>query len=84
MTVLSVLATISGAMIAVAYIPQAYRIFTRKSAKDVSIISYSLFLLGAIIWLLYGLEIQNAPVIISQSIGILCILTVLIGYHMYK
>ncbi len=48
MTILSVLATISGSVMALAALPQIYKIFKRKSAKDISAISYFLFTVGGI------------------------------------
>ncbi|MBS3163383.1 PQ-loop repeat-containing protein [Candidatus Woesearchaeota archaeon] len=54
MTILATLATISGSLMALANFPQVYKIFKRKSAKDISAITYSVYILGAIIWILYG------------------------------
>jgi len=69
MTTLSVLATIFGSLMAIANFPQAFKIFKRKSAKDISIITYIILFIGAIIWILYGIEIASFPLWISNSIG---------------
>jgi MtN3 and saliva related transmembrane protein len=83
MSLLSILATISGIAASFAMLPQTYRIFKRKSAKDISILTYSLLILISIIWILYGIEIQNFPVIISNGVGIFFLLSIMIGWFLY-
>ncbi|MBS3142579.1 hypothetical protein J4464_04295 [Candidatus Woesearchaeota archaeon] len=83
MTFLSVLATIFGTLSGVANLPQAYKIFKRKSAEDISIITYSLLFIGAIVWVLYGLEISNFPVTIANAIGVFSIGLVMLGWIFY-
>jgi MtN3 and saliva related transmembrane protein len=82
-TILAILATIFGALGGIANFPQAYKIFKRKSAKDISILTYSLLLSGAIIWILYGIEIGNFPVIITNTLGAINIGLVVIGWFLY-
>ncbi len=83
MSILSVLATISGGGMALAALPQIYKIFKRKSAKDISAISYSLFTIGGTIWLLYGIELNNRAVIISNSLSAITAILVLVGWFLY-
>lgn len=83
MTILSILATVFGIVSGVANLPQAIKIFRRKSAKDISILTYSLLLTGAIIWILYGIELKNFAVIITNSLGTLNIGLVVIGWFLY-
>lgn len=83
MTILSTLAMISGSIGAFAMFPQVYRIFKRKSAQDISILSYSFLLATGIIWVLYGLEIQSFPLVISQSIGNLAGFLIVVGWLLY-
>jgi len=49
MTILSILATIFRTLSGLANFPQALKIFKRKSAGDISILTYSILLTGAII-----------------------------------
>jgi len=83
MTILSVLAMISGVAGTFAFIPQVYRIFKRKSARDISIASYLFLLITSIIWVLYGLEIQSYPIVITQSIGNLNLVGIVVGWFLY-
>lgn len=83
MTILSLLATIFGTAMALANLPQAYKIFKRKSAKDISIITCSILTIGAIIWVLYGIEIKSFPLILSNIVGTIGVLLVVLGWFMY-
>ncbi|MDD5650498.1 MAG: SemiSWEET family transporter [Candidatus Nanoarchaeia archaeon] len=83
MTILSILATISGGAMALAALPQIYKIYKRKSAKDISAISYSCFTIGGIIWLLYGIELGSSAVIISNTLSAVTSISVLLGWFLY-
>ncbi len=83
MTLLSTLATIFGIVSGLANIPQWIKIFKRKSAKDISVITYLLFFIGTIIWIFYGIEINELPVILSNIIGGINIFIVIIGWFLY-
>jgi MtN3 and saliva related transmembrane protein len=83
MSFLSILATISGIAASGAMLPQVYKIFKRKSAKDISILTYSMLSVISIIWILYGFEIQNFPVIISNGVGIFFLLAIIVGWFLY-
>jgi MtN3 and saliva related transmembrane protein len=68
---------------ALACLPQIYKIYKRKSAKDISAISYSFFTAGGIIWLLYGIELKSSAVIISNTLSATTSIIVLIGWFLY-
>ena len=81
--VLETLAVITGVVSSFAMIPQVYRIFRRKSAKDLSIWTYAYMLAAGAIWVLYGLDIQNFPIVISNLIGTLAMIAVVVGWFLY-
>ena len=83
MTVLSVIATVFGAVSGLANVPQAHKIFKRKSAKDISIITYSIVFMGVIIWLLYGIELKNFPLIITNTLATITVGAVVVGWFLY-
>src|SRR4030042_3585444 len=83
MSFLSILATIFGLGEGIFNLPQAYRIFKRKSARDLSIFTYGFQIISVIIWLLYGLEISNLPIIISNIFATITLNIVIIGWFIY-
>jgi MtN3 and saliva related transmembrane protein len=72
--ILETLASIVGIISSFAMFPQVYRIFKRKSAKDISITTFSFLFIAGIIWILYGLNIQSFPIVISNLPGSIIIL----------
>jgi len=81
---LSVLATIFGTAMSFAYIPQIYKIYKRKSVADISLIMYLVFFPGLVIWLLYGISIDNIPLIIANMVGVVCAAIIIIEYFIYR
>ncbi len=63
---------------------QAVKIIRLKEAKDVSMYTFLMILVIGIMWLIYGIKIQNLPLIIGNSIKLFSSLTVVIVYSIYK
>jgi MtN3 and saliva related transmembrane protein len=83
MSFLGVLATIVGIFLGLASLPQAWKIFQRKSAKDISLTTCLIVEFGSFVWILYGLEIRSFPIVIPNILGLLANSTVLVGYFLY-
>lgn len=83
MTILYILATIFGTLIGIANIPQVYKIFKRKSAKDISILTYSFLFIGAFVWIFYGFEIMNFPIIITNILAGITLGLIILGWFFY-
>jgi MtN3 and saliva related transmembrane protein len=69
-TILSWLVSVVGVATGAAYIPQALRIWKRRSSDDVSILTYVCFLGGQLIYLVYGIRIRQWPLIIGMGANI--------------
>jgi MtN3 and saliva related transmembrane protein len=83
MTPLGFLATSVGIFLGLSNLPQAFKIFKRKSAKDISLVTYLIVEFGSIIWVFYGLEIKSFPIVIPNILGVAATTLVLIGYFLY-
>lgn len=75
--VLSIAVAIMGVAMSAGHFPQAYKIWKRKSAKDVSLLTYSIFALGDWVWLAYGIALKQWPIIVSFTIGVVGTMLVL-------
>jgi len=84
MNLLAVLATIAGVIMSLGYYPQAFKIIKNKSAKDISLLTYSMFFCGIVIWLLYGISLKDVPLIISNILALIGCCAVLIPYFIYR
>jgi MtN3 and saliva related transmembrane protein len=83
MSILGILATIVGVFLGLANFPQALKIFKTKSAKDISLTSYLIVEFGSLVWVLYGFEIKNLPIVIPNILGFVATTCVLAGYLFY-
>ena len=83
MNALPILATILGVTTGLANIPQIIKIFKTRSAKDLSITTNSIFFLSSIVWLLYGIQLINFPLIIANVIYIITYTLIIIGFLLY-
>jgi len=82
--ILAVLATIFGSLMAFGYIPQIIKMIRRKSSADVSVTTYFIFAPGILSWLFYGISLNNMAIIISNSIGLVALVILVITYFKYK
>ena len=64
------LVSVVGIATGAAYLPQAIRIWKRRSSEDVSILTYLFFLAGQIIYFVYGVRIHQWPLIVGMGANI--------------
>ena len=69
---LGILATAYGVFAALAALLQARQMLTRRASCDVSARFFAAYAGGYAIWLLYGLSVGNVPLIVVDSVGLLC------------
>ena len=67
----NLLVSVMGVLMSLGHFPQALKIYKNQSSKDVSLITYTIFMIGAWIWLFYGVIINQLPIIISFIIGVI-------------
>lgn len=84
MSFLSILAGSWGSLMGLGNFLQAYKIFKLKEAKEISVVSWSIIFIGAIIWVLYGIEINSLSIIIANIFGIISSATIIIGWILYR
>jgi MtN3 and saliva related transmembrane protein len=70
-SLLAWLVSVVGVATGAAYVPQALRIWKRRSSDDVSILTYALFLGGQIVYLVYGIRIRQWPLIVGMGANII-------------
>lgn len=75
MTTLSFSATWIGMAAAVlttaAFAPQAIKAWRTRSTKDVSLAMFALIVAGIALWLIYGILIDDAPLIIANAVTLI-------------
>ena len=66
-----ILGFIGGLLINLAFVPQVYRLFKLKSAREISLPFTTMLIFGGLFWLSYGIVIGKASIIISNVIALL-------------
>lgn len=61
----------------IAFIPQVLQIIKTKNTRGVSLLMYIIFTSGIILWLTYGLLLNDVPIIIANSITLILAATIL-------
>lgn len=67
----------SAFLTTLAFVPQAHHSWKTRDLSGVSLPMYSLFSLGVIGWLIYGIMIASWPIIIANSITLMLACAVL-------
>lgn len=66
-----------------AFVPQVYKTWKEKSTKDISLVMYTILLIGVLMWLYYGFSLHSLPIMIANLVTavLLIIMTVLKLIH---
>jgi MtN3 and saliva related transmembrane protein len=80
---LDLIGYLAGTLTTASFLPQAIMTIKTKDTSSLSLGMYSLFTLGVLCWLIYGIQLVNYAIIIPNAVTLLlatCILSVKI-YH---
>lgn len=67
---------LAATLTTISFLPQLIKIWTTKSADDVSTGMFVFFVFGVVLWIVYGWEIHSPPVITANIVT--CILASMI------
>jgi MtN3 and saliva related transmembrane protein len=59
---------IATAFTVLAFIPQVWQVLKTRKTKDISLATFLFLLAGAMAWFTYGILLNSAPIIITNSI----------------
>jgi MtN3 and saliva related transmembrane protein len=65
------------------FLPQALRTIKTRETKSLSLMMYSLFALGVLLWLVYGIYLSNPAIIVANAITFL-LTAVILGFKVYN
>ncbi|MEL7271160.1 MAG: SemiSWEET transporter [Bacteroidota bacterium] len=67
-----------------AFLPQVYKAYRNKSAKDVSLTMYLVLLVGLLLWLYYGWHIESMAIIMANSVTAILVIFILVLKIIYE
>ena len=82
---LTLLGYVAGAITTGSFLPQVYKTYKTKSVEDLSYWMLLLMFTGLTLWLLYGIELNELPIILTNAItGALVISLIVMKYVFTK
>lgn len=61
----------------ISFVPQLLRVWRLRSARDISLTMFLVFSLGVFLWLVYGIYIHSAPVMLANAVTLALSLAIL-------
>lgn len=71
MNIVQILGLAAGSCTTIAFLPQVIKTWKSGSAKDLSLGMFSFFCFGVLLWLIYGIIIQDVPVIVANMLTLI-------------
>jgi len=68
----------------VGFIPQAFKIIRTRNTRDLSLTMYIILAIGVTLWLIYGIMINDLPVIFANTVTSVFIFMILFLKVRYK
>jgi MtN3 and saliva related transmembrane protein len=61
----------------IAFVPQLIRVWRLRSAREISLIMFSVFSLGTLLWLIYGICLRALPIILANAVSLVLSVAIL-------
>ena len=58
----------AGFLTTISFLPQVIKTWKTRSAKDLSLSMFMIFWLGVMLWLIYGILIEDTPIVIANAL----------------
>jgi MtN3 and saliva related transmembrane protein len=84
MSAVDIIGALAGTLTTISFVPQVLKIWSSRSASDISMGMFSLFALGVSLWLIYGVLIHSAPIIASNSVTLILSLAIIMMKIRFK
>lgn len=78
MNPVELIGVLAGVLTTVAFVPQVVKIWRSGTAEDISLLTFSLYSAGLLLWLLYGIALNSLPLMAANGITFLLTLSVLV------
>jgi len=62
-----------------AFAPQAVKAWRSRSTKDVSLAMFTMMVVGIVLWLTYGILIDDVPLILANAVTLILVGAILLA-----
>jgi MtN3 and saliva related transmembrane protein len=84
MDAITIIGLFAAAFTTVALFPQLIKVWKTKSTKDISTGMFSLYCGGVFLWFVYGVYLDDLPIMIANSLAFVQAVSILVFKAKYK
>jgi len=84
MDTITIIGLIAAAFTTIALFPQLLKVWKTKSTKDISTGMFALYCGGVFLWFVYGVYLNDLPIMIANSLAFIQALIILMLKAKYK
>ncbi|HEV2988392.1 MAG TPA: SemiSWEET transporter [Candidatus Angelobacter sp.] len=81
---ISILGFIAGTLTTLSFVPQVHKAWRTRRCEDLSYGMLLTFGLGVVFWLIYGLLVRAAPIIVANAVTLSLIVLLLVMKSRYR
>lgn len=75
---------IAAILTTLSFVPQAIKVIKTKDTSGISLLMYSMFVIGVFLWVVHGINIKDYPLIFANAITF-CFAAIILSYKIkYK
>ncbi|WON76360.1 SemiSWEET transporter [Serratia sp. UGAL515B_01] len=74
----SLIGYFAACLTTLSFLPQAIKVISTRNTQGISLLMYGMFVLGVLMWLIYGVLIDNLTVSLANLLTLLFALPILI------
>ena len=82
--IITIIGLTAAAFTTIALFPQLIKVWKTKSTKDISTGMFSLYCGGVFLWFVYGVYLNDLPIMIANSLAFIQALVILMFKAKYK
>lgn len=79
-----ILGLVAGTLTAIASMPQLIKVIKTKNVEDISWLMLAILISGLSLWVWYGFEQDELPIILSNSFAVIVNVTLLTCYFIFR
>ena len=79
-----IIGVIGASLTTASFVPQVYKVVKTRSVEGISLTMYTVFFIGILFWLYYGIKIDSFSVILANIITGILVVIILIFRIIYK
>jgi MtN3 and saliva related transmembrane protein len=68
--VVNAIGLMAAACTTISFVPQLIRVWRLRSAREISLVMFSVFSVGTFLWLLYGICLHAFPIILANAVSL--------------